>query len=75
MLSAPETWSESFMTLGSILSEGRVRNVISLAAKPLNGLGWFSKSCNVVSAFNYQSLMAGESKHSKKIYYLRKSAL
>ena len=24
MLFAPETWSESFMTLGSILSEGRV---------------------------------------------------
>ena len=25
MLFAPETWSESIMTLGSILSEGRVR--------------------------------------------------
>ena len=26
MLFAPETWSESFMTLGSILSEGRVNS-------------------------------------------------
>ena len=37
MFFALETWSESFMTLGSILSEGRVRTPRSVSASPCRG--------------------------------------